>query len=142
MAARSTQEIPKCPARLGTVVASQVNEVSKITLDQRWKSRDHFLGVVNRPVGDAFTVSSGGNLTSGLCPCPSQEAASSAARTQGGAKTLAAVDDAVVSGASLPRPLPPSPLREEAASRGEPRSSRAGRPRYLTLRFWKRGNNT
>ncbi|KAG0429803.1 hypothetical protein HPB47_023277 [Ixodes persulcatus] len=106
------------------------------------KSRDHFLGVVKRPVGDAFSVSSGGGLTSGLCPCPSQEAASSAARTQGGAKTLAAVDDAVVSGASLPRPLPPSPLREGAASRGEPRSSRAGRPRYLTLRFWKRGNNT
>lgn len=54
-----------------------------------------------------------------------QEAASSAARTQGGAKTLAAVDDAVVSGASHPRPLPPSPLSAEPAMPGrEPRSSR------------------
>ncbi|KAH7933690.1 hypothetical protein HPB49_015848 [Dermacentor silvarum] len=63
----------------------------------------------------------GGQGSTKTSPC---EAASSAVRTQGGAKTLATVDDAVVSGASHPRPLPPSPLSAGPATPGrEQRSS-------------------
>ncbi|KAH8032220.1 hypothetical protein HPB51_023997 [Rhipicephalus microplus] len=63
----------------------------------------------------------GGQGSTKTSPC---EAASSAVRTQGGAKTLAAVDDAVVSGASHPRPLPPPPLSAGPATPGrEQRSS-------------------